>query len=89
MEHPSSVEHHQNPPYDQPSHSISIEKDSPLYQLLRKEDLEVNSYHNQAVKKLAPSLKCMAASEGGIVEAVYMPEKKYVWTIQWHPEFAL
>ena len=22
----------------------------------------------------------------GLVEAVYMPEKAYVWAVQWHPE---
>ena len=30
----------------------------------------------------------MAYSEDGLVEAVYAPEKKYVWAFQWHPEFS-
>jgi putative glutamine amidotransferase len=28
----------------------------------------------------------MAYSGDGILEAVWMPEKKFVWAVQWHPE---
>lgn len=24
----------------------------------------------------------------GLVEAVYMPESKFLWAVQWHPEFS-
>ena len=24
----------------------------------------------------------------GLVEAVYLPGKKFVWAVQWHPEFS-
>lgn len=65
-----------------------IVKDSPLHQLLEKENLAVNSYHHQAIRKLAPDLEVMAESEDGLVEAVYMPSKTFVWALQWHPEFA-
>ena len=30
----------------------------------------------------------MAYAEDGLAEAVYMPEKSFVWGIQWHPEFS-
>lgn len=83
----SAVEHHQSPPYDIPVHSVSIEKNSPLYKLLHTQNLKVNSYHHQAIKELSPQLKEMARSEDGIVEAVYMPSRKFVWGIQWHPEY--
>lgn len=61
---------------------------TPLHQLLQVTELGVNSYHHQAVKTLAPSLTVMAESEDGLVEAVYMPEKTYVWAVQWHPELS-
>ena len=48
----------------------------------------MNSYHHQAVKDLAPNLKVMAVSEDGLVEAVYKPEQKFLWAVQWHPEFS-
>lgn len=88
IQRPSSIEHHQQPPYDVPAHKNIIEKDSPLYRLLNKEEIMVNSYHHQAIKDIAPDLIPMAISEDGIVEAVYMPSKKYVWAFQWHPEFS-
>ena len=32
--------------------------------------------------------KVMAEAEDGLAEAVYMPEKHFVWAVQWHPEFS-
>jgi len=87
-QHHSDTEHHQKPPYDEPVHCVNIEKDSGLFRLLGKERLSVNSYHHQAIKEKAECLKTMAVSEDGIVEAVEMPEKKFVWAVQWHPEFS-
>lgn len=88
LQHPSKTEHHQNPPYDLPIHGVNVTKDSPLYQVLKTDYLEVNSYHHQAVKTLAPRLKAMAISTDGIIEAVYMPEKRFLWAVQWHPEYS-
>ena len=87
-EHSSDTEHHQMPPYDVPVHSVKIIGDSPLYKLLKKETLMVNSYHHQAIKTLAPKLSVMAVSEDSLVEAVYVPNKKFIWGIQWHPELS-
>ena len=85
---PSDVEHHQSPPYDRPVHQVEIVEDTPLFGLLNKRVLSVNSYHHQAVRDLAPGLRAMAYSTDGLVEAVYAPGKRYVWAVQWHPEFS-
>ena len=50
--------------------------------------LGVNSYHHQAVKALAPRLRPMAIADDGIVEAVYLPGKRFCMAVQWHPEFS-
>jgi putative glutamine amidotransferase len=84
----TETEHHQNPPYDVPVHKVNVVKDSPLYKCINTEVMDVNSYHHQAVKDLAPNLKEMAVSEDGLVEAVYMPELRFLWAVQWHPEFS-
>ena len=81
------TEHHMKPPYDVPCHEVTVLEGTPLYDLLNKTTLSVNSYHHQAIKELAPSLKRMAVSEDGLVEAVYMPGKKFIQAVQWHPEF--
>lgn len=87
-EHPSAVEHHQKPPYHLPIHEVRVVGDSPLHQLLNRDTLSVNSYHHQAVKKLAEPLTAMAYSEDDLVEAVYMKSQRFVWAVQWHPEFS-
>ena len=87
-EHSSDTEHHQIPPYDVPVHSVKIIGDSPLYKLLKKEALMVNSYHHQAILTLAPKVSAMAVSEDGLIEAVCVPKKRCIWGIQWHPELS-
>ena len=87
-QHPSAVEHHQQPPYDAPIHSVRLLPETPLHKLLGRDALMVNSYHHQAVKALSPRLKPMAVADDGLVEAAYLPGKRFVWGVQWHPEFA-
>lgn len=87
-EHPSKTEHHQKPPYDVPVHKVKIIPRTPLFDLLGKDTLAVNSYHHQAVKILAPQLKAMAVSEDGLAEAVYKSDARFLWAVQWHPEFS-
>lgn len=87
-ERPSDTEHHQKAPYDIPVHKVDIMEDSSLYRLLDLKSLSVNSYHHQAIREKAESLKTMAVSEDGLTEAVEMPDKRFVWAVQWHPEFS-
>lgn len=82
------VEHHMAPPYDAPCHEVALIENEPLWQLLGKEKLQVNSYHHQAIKELAPALRVMAEAEDGLIEGVYMPDRKFVQGVQWHPEFS-
>ena len=87
-QHPSNIEHHQTPPYDVPVHKVTIVQDSPLFDCLKTNELSVNSYHHQAIKDLAPDLSVMAVSPDGLAEAVCMPKRKFLWAVQWHPEFS-
>ena len=87
-QHPSEIEHHQHPPYDVPVHTVTPIPSTPLAGLLGDEAFAVNSYHHQAVKELAPAWSAMAVAPDGIIEAAYMPGKRFVWAVQWHPEFS-
>ena len=87
MQYPSGIEHHQKPPYDVPVHGVEIEEGSPLYGILNIKRMMVNSYHHQAIKKISPHLLPMAYAEDQIIEGVYAPDKKFVWGVQWHPEY--
>ena len=85
---PSRLEHHQSPPYHIPVHTVNICQNTPLYSLLGIETLAVNSYHHQAVKTVSPALRTMAEASDGLTEAVFMPDRRFVWAVQWHPEFS-
>lgn len=67
-------------------HSISIEEDSLAAKILGSK-AKVNSFHHQAIKKLAPELKATAFSPDGIVEAVESQSgQAKILGVQWHPE---
>jgi len=85
----NSINHVKGPPYDVPAHTVRILSESPLYELIGKERIEVNSYHHQGIHRIAEGLEIMALADDGLAEAVYMPDHFYVWAVQWHPEFSL
>ena len=87
-EYGTTAEHCMNPPYDRGVHAVCLLDDTPLHDLLGVDEISVNSYHHQAVKAQASCLKTMAVSEDGLIEAMYLPGKRFVWGVQWHPEFS-
>lgn len=87
-EHPSSVEHHMSPPYDRSIHTVDVKKGTLLADIIGPGPYAVNSYHHQAVKQLTPKAVAMAYSEDGLVEALSVPDRRFIVGVQWHPEFA-
>ena len=49
-------------------------------------EAQVNSFHHQAIKDLAPDLACFATSTDGVAEGIYRPDYPYLMAVQWHPE---
>lgn len=72
-------------------HKIKIEKDTELYKLVEKEEIDVNSIHSMiATKELVePYAKISSYSKDGLVESFEVPNKKFVMGIKWHPELLL
>lgn len=67
------------------AHKLNILKSSLLYDIIKKEEIGVNSkhrYHVDRVNKFAIS----AYSEDGLIEGIELPEKSFVVGTQWHPE---
>jgi len=83
------INHRQNPPANVPSHTVMIKSGSPLHLRINVESIEVNSSHHQGVHELSSELESMAVTEDGLIEAVYMPGRKFIWAVQWHPELTL
>lgn len=68
------------------SHSVAIEKESLLFSILAKKYIQVNSFHHQAIKDLAPSFEVAGTSPDSLIEAVYLRDRRFVLGVQWHPE---
>ena len=70
-----------------PTHDILVDTDSPLFGILGSEEVVwVNSFHHQALRELAPDLRSAAVSRDGVIEAVYVPGRRFALATQWHPE---
>ena len=63
-------------------HNVSINEKSVLYELLGH-SIEVNTYHHQAIDRLADGLTVSAVSSDEVIEAI---EGKNLFAVQWHPE---
>lgn len=68
------------------THRVRLEKDSLLFEIFQREELEVNSFHHQAIHTTPPSLEIMAHSEDDVVEAVRVKNHPFAVAVQWHPE---
>jgi putative glutamine amidotransferase len=84
-QHPSEIVHRQGKPYGVPTHKVILNGD--LQTLLGKDILEVNTLHHQAAKDLGRDLTPMAVAPDDIIEAIQMVGKRFVWAVQWHPEY--
>src|SRR5262245_19045415 len=82
-----AVKHSQDSSDGYKSHSISIRSTSLLRELAGEKETQVNSYHHQAIHKVAGQLIPTAKASDGIVEAVELRDKQhFVLGLQWHLE---
>ena len=68
------------------AHSVTLVPGSPLALLEKAEEMPVNSRHHQAIRDVALGLQAQATAPDGVIESVWMPGKRFVWGVQWHPE---
>ncbi|MFN8528082.1 MAG: gamma-glutamyl-gamma-aminobutyrate hydrolase family protein [Anaerolineae bacterium] len=73
-------------PRSNPLHSIHIEPSSRLASILGRTETIVNSMHHQSVERAAPGVAVTAFAPDGVVEALEVPEKRFMLSVQWHPE---
>lgn len=83
---PETKTTHRAVPPGMSTHAVTITEDTILYELFGKKEATVNSYHHQGIRNLASSLKPLARSPDGLIEAVHQPEKRFVLGVQWHPD---
>lgn len=74
-------------PRDLKAHPVEVAPDSRLAGIVGAGDgLMVNSIHHQGVRTVPPGVRVTALSPDGVVEATEMPDRRFVLTVQWHPE---
>ena len=82
----AQIRHSQDADRSEPTHSVTVEPDSTLFNIYNKEKLFVNSFHHQAVCDPGERFRVTARSADGIIEAIESREYKSVIGVQWHPE---
>lgn len=65
------------------THKVKLTKDTFLYDTYKSDSIDVNSFHYQSIKDVAPGFVVSAISEDGTIEAI---EKDNIICVQWHPE---
>ena len=77
------VAHRQKEPYNVGTHWAYIEKGTLLHSLLQTDSVMVNTFHHQAVKRLAEGFTVNARGADGVVEGYEGPG---CLCVQFHPE---
>jgi putative glutamine amidotransferase len=66
-----------------------IQPGSKLSQILKVEELMVNSIHNQAVKKPGEGIEIVAKEFNKVVQSIESVVHDFIIGVQWHPEYLI
>ena len=81
-----SVAHRQTRPGRFATHPVRVERSSRLRDLLGGDQLEVNSFHHQALERVGTGLRAVAWSPDGVIEAVETDTQHFTLGVQWHAD---
>ncbi len=69
------------------SHKDRVIEGTRLFSILGKNEVEVNSFHHQAVRNVATGFIVSAVSDpDDVIEAIELPGERFILGVQWHPE---
>jgi putative glutamine amidotransferase len=80
------LRHRQSEPADLTTHPVQIVRGTALAGLIGEEEVEVNSFHHQAIDELGDGLRVAARAPDGVVEGVDAPGRPFMVGVQWHAE---
>lgn len=72
--------------WERPTHRVRVHKNSQLARTLGAGEVLTNSFHHQAVKRVAAGFQAVAWTDDGIVEGIEDPARQFTLAVQWHPE---
>lgn len=84
----SDTPHRQEKPGTVPGHAIEIAPGTRLAEVAEATEIEVNTFHHQAIERPAAGLEVTARAPDRTIEAVESPEHSFVVGVQWHAELA-
>jgi putative glutamine amidotransferase len=80
------IAHRQDEPGRIPTHAVRLAPGSRIAGIVGATDIQVNSFHHQAIDRLGTGLRQVGWAEDGVVEAVEDPRRDFVVGVQWHAE---
>ena len=78
--------HYEKAARDEVLHMVRVEPGSQVERIVERPDVGVNSFHHQAVKRVADGFVVTSRAPDGIIESIELPGKCFVVGVQWHPE---
>ena len=86
---PAAVSHNGN--YDGAArddvlHIVRVEPGSQVEAILGAREVGVNSFHHQALRRVADGCVVTSRAPDGVVESIEMPGRRFLVGVQWHPE---
>ena len=83
------IDHEQKNPRNQVSHSVKLNLNTKLYNIIKKKSIKVNSAHQQSIKTAGKGLIINAIAPDGVIEGIEDQSKSFCIGVQWHPEFMI
>jgi gamma-glutamyl-gamma-aminobutyrate hydrolase PuuD len=80
------VEHRQQRPSGEPTHRVTLGRDSRLTKVIGRRYVEVNSFHHQGLHSLGKGLAIAGHAPDGQIEAIEVPGRRFTFGVQWHAE---
>lgn len=85
-EKPSDINHRQSEAGTVATHSVSVVEGSLMHQILGQKEVQVNTFHHQAIEKLAPGLKIVGWANDSVPEMIEAYPHRQIIGTQFHPE---
>ena len=85
-EKPSDIRHNQKEAGTVATHSVSVVEGSAMHQILGEKEIQVNTFHHQAIKALAPGLKIVGWANDSVPELIEAYPARNILGTQFHPE---
>jgi putative glutamine amidotransferase len=83
---PQAGNHQQSHRKQTGGHPIHVHGGTKLREILRRQSIEVNTTHHQAVKEPGQGLIVNATADDGLIEGIESDRHSFVLGLQWHPE---